>query len=1503
MSIFSALGPIWGRRLQRLVEHPLFGSRAFLWLSLVLVAVPVWLIITTPLSIGWQAMFGIGACVVANWLRKIEGQLVSIMMMVMSMLASTRYLYWRVTETMAFNAAHRDAWDLFFASGLLAAEFYAYIVLFLGFFQVVWPLNRKPVPLPRDTSSWPTVDVFIPTYNEPMKVVRPTVLAALDLDWPEDKLNVYVLDDGRREEFRKFCEEVGATHITRADSKHAKAGNINRALTKTHGDLIAIFDCDHIPTRSFLQVTVGWFLKDPKLALIQTPHHFFSPDPFERNLGTFRKVPNEGELFYGLLQDGNDLWNATFFCGSCAVLRRDMLMAVGGVAVETVTEDAHTSLKLHARGWHSAYINIPQAAGLATESLSAHVGQRIRWARGMAQIFRIDNPFLKKGLSFGQRLCYANAMLHFFYGLPRLVFLTAPLSYLFFEAHIIEASALAIAAYALPHLVLANLTNSRLQGPYRHSFWAEVYESVLATYILGPTTLAVINPKLGTFNVTAKGGMVEREYFDRDIAAPYLVLLALNLAGAVIGIFRLLFWNTHEIDTVVLNLAWTLYNLLIIGAALCVAWESRQIRTAIRVSTKVNAEVELADGRIIPGRTLDISEGGAAVRLERPVQVEHGSPVRCALVPEFQRVWIDCKVTRSAGDLLAMQFEAMSLEQERSVIYAIFGRADAWVDWSDDRPIDRPGMAFREVLNFGVLGITRLVKMGTDAVLNRLSEMFQGVADKRVARKAVLAMAVMLGASLHGGDAHAQQPTGTADRAAASSLRSAADKTASVSNAEVNGTTDLSTVANRRVLSFEQLGQRRPIRLRGVTGEIAIPIAVRDDEVVTRARLNLRFSHSPSLIFKLSHLNVMVNNELAETIPLSSETASGVVRSVELDPRLFVQYNQIGLQLIAHYTLDCEDPAHTTLWAIVSNKSTLELDTEPLDLANDLNLLPSPFFDPRDARRLNLPFVFAREPTMQELEAAGTVASWFGAKADYRGARFPAYIDRLPPGHGVVFVTGDETPSGLKLPDSNDASISIVDNPRSPAAKLLVVRGGDSQKLLMAARVLTLGAEALSGSTTIVNDFTEPAPREPYDAPRWIPTDRPVSFGELAESWRLEVSGLYPPPIRVEFSVPPDLFTWRSKGMKLNLKYRYTPTVGSKSTLNVNINEEFVEAIALSHTGEDDASVNRINLPFVAQYEAVNEGVIYVPDYKWSSDNEFQFQYYFERKKEGACKDVILDNLRGAIDEDTTIDLSAFPHYTFLPELSLFANGGFPFTRLADLSQTAVILSNQLNESEISTFLAIMGRLGAATGYPAIRVKLGRAADIEQFADHDILVIGSADSQPLLAQWADYMPIAVSGGQTKLRVIGPVERLRASWEGRDLDGALEHAGRVLLEAGQTLGAIMSFESPLSRKRTVVVLTAGDSRRLVDVGNVFTDPGKAQFLDGDLVLLNGDEINSYRIGPQYAVGSLPWYTALHWWFTSQPLLLVIMIIAVALLLAILLFRILRNIAVARKEGRA
>jgi cellulose synthase (UDP-forming) len=417
-------------------------------------AAPAYALITAPLSLFWQAFTALGMVLAANLLKRLPDYRWALAMMGLSVIASTRYMYWRLTQTLPIGPEF-NGWDMFLSLGLVGAEIYAYLILVLGFIQTAWPLHRKPEPLPADPAQWPTVDVFIPSYNEPLKVVRPTVLAALALDWPRDRLNIYVLDDGRRDEFRQFCEEVGVTHLTRGDNKHAKAGNINAALKKTHGEYIAIFDCDHIPVRSFLQMTMGTMIVDRQVSLVQTPHHFFSPDPFEKNLSTFRTVPNEGELFYGLIQDGNDFWDASFFCGSCAVLRRTALVEIGGIATETVTEDAHTSLRMHSRGWKSAYINIPQAAGLATESLSAHVGQRIRWARGMAQIFRVNNPFLMPGLKLGQRICYANAMLHFFYGLPRLIFLTSPLAYLLLGADIIKAQGWMVLAYAAPHVILA----------------------------------------------------------------------------------------------------------------------------------------------------------------------------------------------------------------------------------------------------------------------------------------------------------------------------------------------------------------------------------------------------------------------------------------------------------------------------------------------------------------------------------------------------------------------------------------------------------------------------------------------------------------------------------------------------------------------------------------------------------------------------------------------------------------------------------------------------------------------------------------------------------------------------------------------------------------------------------------------------------------------------------------------------------------------------------------
>lgn len=662
-------------------------------------------VVAIPMDVPQQLLFSLVVFIAAMLLRRSGSRLAVLVMMSLSLAVSSRYIWWRITQTMGVGSAV----DLSLGLGLLLAEVYAFTILVLGYFQVLWPLNRRPVPLPADQNEWPTVDLFIPTYNEPLSVVRSTILAASVMDWPADKLNIYLLDDGRREEFRAFCAQAGIHYLTRTNNFHAKAGNINAALKKSSGEYVAIFDCDHIPTRSFLQVAMGWFLRDRMLAVVQMPHYFFSADPFERNLGNHGKVPNEGELFYGLLQDGNDQWDATFFCGSCAVIKRKPLEEVGGVAVETVTEDAHTALKLHRRGYRSAYITVPQAAGLATESLSGHVAQRIRWARGMAQIARLDNPLFGKGLRLSQRLCYANAMLHFFYGLPRIIYLTAPLAFLFFGAHVIHASALMILAYALPHIMQANLTNLRTQGKFRHLLWNEVYETTLAWYILRPTLVALFNPKLGKFNVTPKGGLVTRSYFDRQIAKPYLFLLVLNLAGLAAGAMRLFYTDaTGEAQTIWFNLVWTVYNVLLLGATIATASEMRQVRRSHRVPLDIPATLYLPDGQELACRTVNFSTGGMALKQVEAAPVEPDTLVDVGLSHRNTEKRLPAIVRHDRDGHISVQFRSMSIEQERWLVACTFARADIWVSQWGRHDRDNFWKSMGQVFAASMRGFKRL---------------------------------------------------------------------------------------------------------------------------------------------------------------------------------------------------------------------------------------------------------------------------------------------------------------------------------------------------------------------------------------------------------------------------------------------------------------------------------------------------------------------------------------------------------------------------------------------------------------------------------------------------------------------------------------------------------------------------------------------------------------------------------------------------------------------------
>lgn len=661
---------------------------------------------TTPLSPTSQfAFFGV-VLVLALLVRKIPGRLAMLMLVSFSLTASARYVWWRTTQTLEFPSVK----EALVGYILYLAEGYTWLILLLGYLQTIWPFKRPVARLPEDAALWPSVDVFIPTYNEPLSVVKPAVYAAQGMDWPADRLKIYVLDDGKRPEFRAFAAEAGIGYITRDDNKGAKAGNINHALRQTRGEYVAIFDCDHVPVRSFLQSTMGALVADDKCALVQTPHYFFSPDPFQRNLGTAGTVPEEGSLFYGLVQDGNDLWNAAFFCGSCAVIRRAPLEQIGGIATETVTEDAHTSLRLHRLGYRSAYLSTVQAAGLATETLADHISQRIRWARGMAQIFRLDNPLFGRGLSLAQRLCYSNAMLHFFYGVPRLVFLLMPTAYLLFQLYFLDASALALAAFVLPHLVLANIASSRIQGRYRHSFWAEVYESVLAWYVVLPTTMAFLSPRHGKFNVTSKGQNIARGYRDWQVSLPYMTLATINVVAFGIGLGRYFYWNVNDSSTVLINLFWTAYNLIMLGVAISVSREARQARGSHRTPTHMPASLVLADGHVLACETFDYSTGGLGLKLPRAPSLDVGAPVGIGLGHGSRELYFPARVARVSEGEIGVAFDALTLAQERDLVQCTFGRADAWLDRGVEAAPERILASMLGVIRTSVIGYVRLAR-------------------------------------------------------------------------------------------------------------------------------------------------------------------------------------------------------------------------------------------------------------------------------------------------------------------------------------------------------------------------------------------------------------------------------------------------------------------------------------------------------------------------------------------------------------------------------------------------------------------------------------------------------------------------------------------------------------------------------------------------------------------------------------------------------------------------
>ncbi len=439
----------------------------------------------------------------------------------------------------------------------------------------------RSAPSVMDPSFNPTVDVLIPIYSESLDILDKTLTAAAAMHYANKKL--WVCDDSHRDEVRACAESHGAGYI-KGPKKHAKAGNLNNAMTLTQGELVLVFDTDHIPVSTFLDETVPHFA-DAKDAVVQTPHHFYNDDIFQRAFRLEGVIPNEQDLFNHAIQQGRDAWGGAFFVGSGAVFRRQALAENGGFNLLSITEDIHTSQHLHARGWTTRFVDKDLAVGLTAENLSSYLVQRRRWMLGCLQIFLKDNPLLHRGLPWRLKLGYFASLFYFLHPMFRVIYWLTPLYFLFFHLHPLFADLPELLAYLIPASVFLPMVSAALVPRWPRFGWAVVYELV-ASFPLFRAMFDLFLPKSLGFKVTPKGIVSTERSFDLSSSMFTAVALLITLGAIIKGLIELYAFGIER-DAYVLNIGWAALNLIGLGVAMLVAWERPQRRVDDRLRPQI----------------------------------------------------------------------------------------------------------------------------------------------------------------------------------------------------------------------------------------------------------------------------------------------------------------------------------------------------------------------------------------------------------------------------------------------------------------------------------------------------------------------------------------------------------------------------------------------------------------------------------------------------------------------------------------------------------------------------------------------------------------------------------------------------------------------------------------------------------------------------------------------------------------------------------------------------
>jgi len=625
----------------------------------------VWLAVpvTEPVPLWGMAITITGVCWGITRLYPRPGTWSRLVLLAILLVLTGRYLIWRLWGTLRWESWGLALFSLVFLALELLSSAGGWIQLFLqaetrdrraeaDMYAVAVMAGRYR----------PSVDILIPTYNEPAFILKRTILGCQALDYEPKK--IYLLDDTRRPEIQQLAQALGCEYLTRPDNRHAKAGNLNHALALTQGELIAVFDADFVPTRNFLTRTVGFF-QNPQVALVQTPQTFYNIDPVAHNLGLGAVLTPEEEIFYRQIQPMRDGVQGVICSGTSFVVRRAPLVAIGGFVTASLCEDYFTGIELAARGYEVIYLQEKLSAGLAAENMAAHVSQRLRWAQGTVQgLFISSNPLTIPGLTIKQRLAHLEGLLNWFSAWARVGFLLIPIPIALWHTLPFHATTAELLYYFLPYYLAQFVIYPWLNRRSRSLLTADLYVLITCWPVSVALWQTLRRPFGRGFRVTPKGLSNSQFTVNWPLIRPLLVFLAINFA-CFIWLMVTQGWQWVWV--------WSIYNLIMLCLACLALVDAPQ--TSPYPWLPLHALVQFTQGdRTAWGVTEQMSETGAVVTLTQGRLTSE--PVTVTL-PEVGLTLTAQPQAYQAGRV-TLAWTNLTLAQERQLIPLLFCRPGQW---------------------------------------------------------------------------------------------------------------------------------------------------------------------------------------------------------------------------------------------------------------------------------------------------------------------------------------------------------------------------------------------------------------------------------------------------------------------------------------------------------------------------------------------------------------------------------------------------------------------------------------------------------------------------------------------------------------------------------------------------------------------------------------------------------------------------------------------------------